>query len=534
MHCLWLIHLCATKLSVKLAYLVAAFGLCLLSGYADLIRVPHDATTVQEGLDSLSTNDTLIIDAGVYREVLYAPALRFWMIGLQDGDSVGSARTVIDATDVGDSAMTPALIIPVGAIATIERISFRNRVGPGIQSWADSVFLRDCRIDSVGEGFRQVEPDVGAHISIERCSFRANSVQCLSTRSGNSLYAEACVFTGGNANFVLVAADRATIRFCQFTSHVHLVLLVLGDGPHLVSGCSFGPATAPQWESVVKSDAEILRFENNVFLNCNFGYAALRVQSELGDSVEIVGNSFISCRVRDDTPSASGALNISGGISDIRGPLIEGNLFVGCSGVSAADDIDADWHSPALIRDNIFRNDGHNSLPSIVAGNPDTQPAPLTLINNRWEDCGYAVDLSAAADARDNYWGHNSGPYHAEFNPDGQGDTITGNVPFIPWLIDSTDAADDPVIVPNDFALVAYPNPFNAATTLQYTLAQRSHVSLKIFDLLGREVATLMNEVHEAGTHEVEFDGAALASSIYFARLETPQASRVTRLLLLK
>lgn len=135
---------------------------------------------------------------------------------------------------------------------------------------------------------------------------------------------------------------------------------------------------------------------------------------------------------------------------------------------------------------------------------------------------------------RKNYWGHNSGPYHAEFDPQGQGDTITGNVPFVPWMIDSTDAADDPVIVPNDFALVAYPNPFNATTTLQFTLSQSSPVSLKVFDLLGREVATIVNDTREAGTHEVAFDGTSFSSSIYFARLETPQASRVTRLLLLK
>ncbi len=64
-----------------------------------------------------------------------------------------------------------------------------------------------------------------------------------------------------------------------------------------------------------------------------------------------------------------------------------------------------------------------------------------------------------------------------------------------------------------------YPNPFNPSTTFQYKLDKAQHVSVKVFDLLGREIATLVNEVQAADTYRVTFDGASLASGTYLYQL---------------
>jgi photosystem II stability/assembly factor-like uncharacterized protein len=64
-----------------------------------------------------------------------------------------------------------------------------------------------------------------------------------------------------------------------------------------------------------------------------------------------------------------------------------------------------------------------------------------------------------------------------------------------------------------------YPNPFNPTTVVSYRLPAESHVKLVVYDLLGREVALLVNEKKTAGTHEVTFDGSGLASGVYLYRL---------------
>jgi gluconolactonase len=71
-----------------------------------------------------------------------------------------------------------------------------------------------------------------------------------------------------------------------------------------------------------------------------------------------------------------------------------------------------------------------------------------------------------------------------------------------------------------------YPNPFNASTTITYRVSSKSPVRLSVFDLLGREVAPLVNADMEAGNHDVSFDGSGLASGVYFTRLQVGDLSR--------
>jgi len=79
-----------------------------------------------------------------------------------------------------------------------------------------------------------------------------------------------------------------------------------------------------------------------------------------------------------------------------------------------------------------------------------------------------------------------------------------------------------------------YPNPFNPTTTIQYSIPKSEHVTLKIYDEIGREVATLVNENQEAGQYNAVFNGAKLASGIYFYRITAGNFSQVKKLLLLK
>jgi photosystem II stability/assembly factor-like uncharacterized protein len=79
-----------------------------------------------------------------------------------------------------------------------------------------------------------------------------------------------------------------------------------------------------------------------------------------------------------------------------------------------------------------------------------------------------------------------------------------------------------------------YPNPFNPQTTIEFTLSGRQFVELKVFDLLGREVAVLVNEVLEPGMHRRSLDGTSLASGVYFYRLHSEHGTLTNKMLLLK
>jgi hypothetical protein len=79
-----------------------------------------------------------------------------------------------------------------------------------------------------------------------------------------------------------------------------------------------------------------------------------------------------------------------------------------------------------------------------------------------------------------------------------------------------------------------YPNPFNPATNIQYAVSSRQFVSLKVYDVLGNEVATLVNKQMPAGAYEVVFDASNLSSGIYFYRLAAGSSIQTKKLILLK
>ncbi|HUI63671.1 MAG TPA: T9SS type A sorting domain-containing protein, partial [Bacteroidota bacterium] len=79
-----------------------------------------------------------------------------------------------------------------------------------------------------------------------------------------------------------------------------------------------------------------------------------------------------------------------------------------------------------------------------------------------------------------------------------------------------------------------YPNPFNPSTTIRYELRQEGNVSLKVYDLLGQEIKTLVNERQTAGDHSVVFDARTLASGVYFYTLRSGSFVKTEKMMLLK
>jgi hypothetical protein len=101
--------------------------------------------------------------------------------------------------------------------------------------------------------------------------------------------------------------------------------------------------------------------------------------------------------------------------------------------------------------------------------------------------------------------------------------------------VGSIVGVEDDVISVTDFSLAQnYPNPFNPTTSISYSLAERSSVSLKVYDVLGTEVATLVNTTQGAGAYDVNFDAANLASGLYIYTLKAGSYTSTKKMMLLK
>jgi hypothetical protein len=88
---------------------------------------------------------------------------------------------------------------------------------------------------------------------------------------------------------------------------------------------------------------------------------------------------------------------------------------------------------------------------------------------------------------------------------------------------------------PKEFKLEQnYPNPFNPTTRIQYQVSSNSSVSLKVFDILGSEVATLVNEEQQPGYYEVQFNASKFASGMYVYRLRAGEYVSVKKMVLVK
>ncbi|MEZ4689157.1 MAG: T9SS type A sorting domain-containing protein [Ignavibacteria bacterium] len=89
--------------------------------------------------------------------------------------------------------------------------------------------------------------------------------------------------------------------------------------------------------------------------------------------------------------------------------------------------------------------------------------------------------------------------------------------------------------LPDDYSLSQnYPNPFNPVTTINFSIPKQGLVSLKVYDIAGKEIMTLVNEQKSAGNYKVSFDGVNLSSGAYFYRIESGDFSQVKRMILLK
>jgi hypothetical protein len=117
-------------------------------------------------------------------------------------------------------------------------------------------------------------------------------------------------------------------------------------------------------------------------------------------------------------------------------------------------------------------------------------------------------------------------------------DPKTGKMPNIN-SVSSSDSVQigssaDSVQAINNGLIQNYPNPFNPTTTISYQIPKDGRVTIKIFDIIGREVTTLVDEYKPSGRYSVQFDASRLASGIYFYSIRSGNYNAVKKMSLIK
>ena len=132
--------------------------------------------------------------------------------------------------------------------------------------------------------------------------------------------------------------------------------------------------------------------------------------------------------------------------------------------------------------------------------------------------------------------GHNvNGSWILSISDDSPGSTGTLKA----WCLDvvyyTLVGAIENVRIPNFYSLQQnYPNPFNPVTKITYTVPKTGNVQLKVYDVQGREVASLVNEVKQPGIYTVDFNASDFASGIYFYKIQSGTFTDVKKMVLLK
>ena len=497
---------------------------------ATVRRVPDDFATIQSALNAVQDGDTVLVDVGFYAEALIAPPLHFCLVGNVPVDTGDYPRPTIDPSFLPGADTLACLILPLQCQIVIENFAFINgpqmyprptRIWGGIvNQTGDSVTLRACVFDSTFGGIQSGLES--CRITLDRCSFRHLPAKCA---GGYGLKASDCFFSGlpiPTNSFIVSGLDSSLIERCHFAGDFDL--RYFGGFGHdiVVRDCVFGPCNWSFDVALQLITTGYCLLENSVFADLRLIRDVIHIQYRGGDCPVIRNCSFISNSVFG---AGGGGITVARQQDTLghRAVLIEDCLFDSCVGNPYGPIFKVMWLTAgAEVRRNRFVNLLPLDYPSIESDTGDAFPQGARLLReNILLQTGYAIEATNfVVDARWNYWGDSSGPFHPVLNPDGLGDMISDNVLFDPWYPDTSflSTPRPHVSLPLDVSLDVYPNPFNATATLKLVSNQPGIFQLDLYNTLGQHVRKLWSGA-VAYEKEIMIDGASLPSGIYFARV---------------
>jgi len=512
---------------------------------ATIRHVPNDYATIQAALDVVVNGDTVLVAPGIYVEALYTPPRQFVLRGEATIDSNGANRTIVDPTDLPNSP-TLRCVTMSGGVVEFRDIVFRNRSGmtegrsgaetAGVRgdTTVQSVVFRNCVFDSVLGAIKDI-----SNLTIDNCLFVGSISTCLSTPVTGMVYADSTRFDGTSSTNLLHIRSGGLFDHCAITGHGPGRLLI-GIGDSLVlQNCRFGSTTALSDEALwvrPKCSSEITHC---VFDGIHAQVGVVLIQDSCFEqikgwdcSIRLIGNRFVRCGAATAPPVTAGpVLRLTCNNLNDRGYL----AFLDSNIVEETQRISSDVYGFKLQASCDIKNSVITSAMSTNAAQMLVQCGPgvdtLTLQFNSLTSLNPGVlrvpDEPSLVDARDNWWGHPSGPYNEGANPGGLGARVGDEIAFIPWLTANPDtthndtseiAIDLPPSIAETYSLRAYPNPFNAVTMLEIEVVIPGEYDVILYDVTGRETARVFSGRIERSAR-VALNASEYASGVYFVKL---------------
>lgn len=503
---------------------------------ADVLNVPSEFPTIQSALDSLNTGDTVLVSLGEYYEGLIAPATMFWLLGNVLPDSGEYPRPVIDVSMSPDSLHRACLRAPFGSDIQVERFHFRNRIDmsnrtdvAGIRVLAQQIRVVSCLFDSVHGGVR-LEDNLAGTLELQDCVFRHNSGTYAYARDG-AIEALRCNFEGGGAWYHVYGSSGTHVTECRFAENPdHSFLSAYGHDIE-IRLCTFGPGLATGFHAVELAHFNGT-FADNVITGLNFGPATVYIEIDCRGPCQIANNTFRSLRRSQPGAFSPPLRTFCWEETNTFAYVVENNVFTACSTTTGAKGIYFE-DTAHLIRNRFtFNRPRTNALAAMVGELADSS----LIEGNLFLDNGKAESVvTGSLDARWNWWGHETGPYHPVENPDGLGDEVGDNILFDPWYADTTFLPVEDVAntVAQNFSLSAYPNPFNSSIRIILAGFTGSDFEITLHNLLGQVVDVIHRGPMTGG--DLNYQAPAfLSSGVYFVKASDKRGITTKKVVLMK
>jgi parallel beta-helix repeat protein len=482
------------------------------SASATIINVPGDYPTIQAGIDACSSGDTVMVADGIYSEnvVIGLPLSLFG----ENRDGV-----VIDGSGVGDVVFIDSVMVSIGNLTV--RNSGSELTDAGIELCvADSCLIEYCRFDDNYSGLFLYG---SSYNIVARCLFSSNENGVHFHES----YSEQTPDNIGNiiTNNIIQNSNSCGIFFEHTLGTYH------------DSGVISGNRIIANQTGI----SMIMSYRNNIMRNDitdNDGYGITHMVCEGGGGDNVFHHNNFYENNQGDIQGCNLGLGTDCWYSDSDE---EGNHWSDYTGPDNNGD---------GIGDIPYEIDGDQCqdiyplmepLYSTVSGCVSDLSGPIEGVYV--QAIGTEVDDHTDIDGIYSLDSLGAGMYDILFMHPDYRDTTVAGAATTPGLMTElsmvmeieTDTDEENRPPPIGFEMVQnYPNPFNSRTVISFSLPQAGRVTIAVYDLLGREIRTLLDEYRQAGIHHVAFDATDLPSGIYFYSLQAGESVESRRMVLLK